>query len=330
MGHPVGPGPHGDDVAEHRRGRAPVRAAVEQHGRADADQGAVGLGGVPVGQHGGVAVDVAEEGFLRVHTIRTGRPVASAARQAWICRVTSSRPPNAPPTPPSRSRTSEGSRPRHAAIWSRVGVQPLRGDDELDATVRARGGQGGLGGEERLVLHADGVGVLDDDGALGVVAAAHVELPVGGGRKRRVRQGGQRFPLDADERGGAAGGLARVGDDEGDGLAVEAGFVDDEDGLVGRDQAETGAAGDVGGGEDGVHPLECQCSAPRSGEQPGVRVRTTDGRGPQRVVGGDVTGVGELAADLGAAIGTGGAVAQPMHHAARACATSSTAATIRP
>ena len=48
-----------------------------------------------------------------------------------------------------------------------VVVQPLRRHDEVDAAVVGRDREAGLGAHERLVLHADLVGALDDDGADG-------------------------------------------------------------------------------------------------------------------------------------------------------------------
>ena len=54
----------------------------------------------------------------RPYIIFTGRPVCSASMQAWTCIERSSRPPNAPPTPPSTSRTFSGGRSSEAASWS--------------------------------------------------------------------------------------------------------------------------------------------------------------------------------------------------------------------
>ena len=67
----------------------------------------------------------------------------------------SSRPPNAPPTPASVSRTLSGGRPSAGADLPLVDVQPLGGDVQVDAAVLGRHGQPGLRAEEGLVLHAD-------------------------------------------------------------------------------------------------------------------------------------------------------------------------------
>ena len=48
-----------------------------------------------------------------------GAPVCSASRHACACIETSSRPPNAPPTPASVNRTFSTGRSRQAATWSR-------------------------------------------------------------------------------------------------------------------------------------------------------------------------------------------------------------------
>ena len=128
----------------------------------------------------------------REKSILTGRPVLSASKQTWICRLMSSRAPNAPPTPArvrctclrrqTKTRWRSG-RDRHAATGSRLTGRPA---------VVGRAGQAGLGAQKRLVLHADLVGALDDDVAGdGRVAVAdargeaeHVAVP-GGSAVRR-------------------------------------------------------------------------------------------------------------------------------------------------
>ncbi len=79
----------------------------------------------------------------------TGRPVCSASMQAWICIERSSRPPKAPPTPARVIRTRSGGRPRLAAIWCAIDVQPLGGDVEIDAAVLARDRQARTRGRGR-------------------------------------------------------------------------------------------------------------------------------------------------------------------------------------
>src|ERR1041384_6540960 len=92
----------------------------------------------------------------RPYIIFTGRSVWSASMHAWTCMLRSSRPPNAPPTPPSTSRTFSGGRSSEAAGERVAGhAQPLGGDEQVDAAVLGGHGEPGLRPEERLVLHAD-------------------------------------------------------------------------------------------------------------------------------------------------------------------------------
>ena len=143
-----------------------------------------------------------------------------------MCRLTSSRAPNAPPTPPRRQAhqlLGESEALRHLLA---VVVQPLGRDDAGRRRRRRSGiGEPGLGTQERLVLHADLVRALDDDRARCVgVAAADDQL-----RGRRCRRGGsaarRRCGLGVGERleharsrttiaaHGAARGLGVVGGD---------------------------------------------------------------------------------------------------------------------
>ena len=152
-------------VDQHGRRRRRVGAAVEHEPGLDLDDLAVGgrRGGAsrssPGG--GGRGRGSSPRGCRR---IRTGRPVRSASRQVWTCRLMSSRAPNAPPTPPSVSRTCSSGEAEAGGDLLAVLVQPLRGDVQLDAAAAGVGDrQRRLEAEERLVLHADLVGALDDD-----------------------------------------------------------------------------------------------------------------------------------------------------------------------
>ena len=124
----------------------------------------------------------------REYTIFTGRPVRVASRHACTCRLTSSRAPNAPPTPPSESRTCSGGEAEALGHLVAVVVQPLRRHDEIDAAVGGRRGEAGLGAHERLVLHPDLVRALDHD------RAARLARRRGGSRGRgtRCRRGATR------------------------------------------------------------------------------------------------------------------------------------------
>ena len=83
--------------------------------------------------------------------------------QAWICIERSSRPPNAPPTPPSESRTASGGSAEARRDLVAVDVQPLRRDVQLDAAGAVRHREARLGAEEGLVLHPDLVAPAHDD-----------------------------------------------------------------------------------------------------------------------------------------------------------------------
>ena len=75
-------------------------------------------------------------------------------------RLTSSRAPNAPPTPPRVSRDQLGREAEALRHLVAVVVEPLGRHDEVDAAVLGREREPGLGAHERLVLHADLVGAL--------------------------------------------------------------------------------------------------------------------------------------------------------------------------
>ena len=132
--------------------------------------------------------------------MRTGRPRRSASRHVCTCRLMSSRAPNAPPTPPRTRRTALLRQAEAGGDLLAVLVQPLRGDVQLDAAAVVVGdGQRRLEAEERLVLHADLVGALDDDVAGGVGVAADdplVAQDVAVGVDRRVRAGDRRLRVE--------------------------------------------------------------------------------------------------------------------------------------
>jgi hypothetical protein len=151
---------------------------------------------------GRVAVHVTEEALLAAVRMRTGRPVRSASRHVCTCRLMSSRAPNAPPTPPRVRRTCSSGAEAGGDLLA-ILVQPLGGDEQLDAGAAGVGDrERRLEAEERLVLHADLVGALD-----------HHVAPRWSGRRtrcaggaRRCRSGGStvrptdRVTLGVDER----------------------------------------------------------------------------------------------------------------------------------
>ena len=179
-------------VEQHGRRRRRVGPAVEHEAGLDLDDLAVRRrrGGASRSSPGG-------GGRGRGSSRRGCRPSApggrarSASRHVCTCRLMSSRAPNAPPTPPSTSRTCSSGRPRQAAICLRsscshcVAMCSSTPRPSWSGMATRR-----LEAEERLVLHPDLVGALDDDVAGGVdVAAADplVAQHVAVGVDRRVR-----------------------------------------------------------------------------------------------------------------------------------------------
>ena len=137
--------------------------------------------------------------------IRTGRPVRRASRQVCTCRLMSSRAPNAPPTPPSVEPHLRSGEAEAGGDLLAVLVQPLRGDVQLDAAAARVGhGQRRLEPEERLVLHADLVGALDDDrrrwrrGRRGTMRWWRMHVAVG--MDRRVAAVDRRLGVDQRRR----------------------------------------------------------------------------------------------------------------------------------
>ena len=115
----VRPDGEGGGVGAHGGRAGRVRAAVEQDPHVDGDEPA--LPGRPMLRPDPrrVTVDVTDEGLLAV-VDHLHRPVGvKRQHRAWIWIERSSRPPNAPPTPPRWIRTCSGSSPRHGATWSR-------------------------------------------------------------------------------------------------------------------------------------------------------------------------------------------------------------------
>ena len=203
---------------------------------------------------------------------------------AWTCIDRSSRPPNAPPTPPMRQPHLLVREAEALGDLVAVDVQPLGGDVEVDAALAVGDREAGLGAEEGLVLHPDLVLAGDDDlgGGVGVAVvdlqvaqdvAAQVQLRRAG--VHRLLGGGDRVEhvvLDLDRLDGAAGGLGVVGGDDGDRLALVADGLPGEHGLVGDapSRRPCGRGCRRGSARRGRRawpaPWRCRCSrCPRAG-----------------------------------------------------------------
>ena len=156
--------------------------------------------------------------------------------------------------------------PERRADLALVDVQPLGGDEEVDAAGAVRNGEPGLRSEERLVLHADLVVAGDDDvrdrvGVAGAdldvaheVAAGVEPRTVGLQRLLGIDDRLEHVVLDRDLLHRPARRLGVVRGDQGDRLALVADDVDRQDRLVLVLETEVLLARYVVMGEDGEHP----------------------------------------------------------------------------
>ena len=202
-----------------------------------------------------------------------------------------------------------------------VDVQPLRGDEEVDAAVLGRHREAGLGAEEGLVLHPDLVLAADHDlgGGLRVaVLDPHVAQQVAGRVQRvgveRLLGVGDRLEhlvVDLDLGGRVAGGLGMVGGHDRHRLALVADLVEGQHRLVGDLEPVDLAAGHVLVREDGEHAADGQRRRDVDLADPRARVRAAQRGAPQHPVGPQVGRVREVALDLGDPVGAAQALADP-------------------
>jgi hypothetical protein len=322
----------GGRVADDRRGGGGVGAAVEHDPGPDVGQSAVAGGAVLVVELGGVAVDVAEEGLEPV-VDHLDRLAGAQCQQAGVDlhgQVLASAEGAADAgqghPDPVLGQAEDG------RDLAQVGVEPLGGDVQVDAAVLGGHGEPGLGAEEGLVLHAEGVVALDDHvGArpgrrhvaahdrlavddVGVRDVAAVVVRTAGVQDRCVRGEGaglvgddREFAvLDLDPGRRPARGLGVVGGDERDGFAVVAHPAVGEDGGVPDLQP---VVADVGGqvvvGHHRVHARGGERLAGVEGDDLGVGDRGAQDLPPQHVLVPQVGGVRELAGDLEGAVRAG-------------------------
>lgn len=225
-------------------------------------------------------------------------------------------------------------------------MEPLGGDVEVDAAVLLGHGESGLGPEEGLVLHAEGVLALHDDvgaPAGGGDVSAHDGLAVhdvgvrdvpdvvvvavlvdqdrvGGGRGRLVGDDGEFAVLDLDLRGGAAGRLGVVGGDDRDGLAVVADLAVGEDrGVPDLQTVVLHVGGQVVVRHDGVHARGGEGLGGVDGDDLGVGDGGAQDLAPEHVLVPHVGGVRELAGDLEGAVGAEGGLADAALGAGALC-----------
>ena len=197
-----------------------------------------------------------------------------------------------------------------------VHVHPLGRDVEVHAALAVGDGQARLGAQHRLVLLPHLVVALDDDvAAERLVAVDHLEGAEGlaaASRLLRVGERLQRLVGDDDGGGGPAGGLPVVGGHHADRLAPEAHLAVGQDGLVLVLLPEAAVARDVGGDQGGVHPGYGQGGGDVDGDDAGRGgggLRTVAPHSMRSWL--QVGGVGELALELGDAVGAGERGAHP-------------------
>ena len=168
--------------------RRRVGATVEHHAALEVHERAVGVGVVPHPDARRVAVHVAEERLVTAvhHLHRTAgaqREQAHVHLQAHVL----ARAERAADTGELQAHRSSGS-PRHSAIWSRSSCSHCVEMKSSTPAVAVGHRERRLGAHERLVLHADLVGALDDDvadDALGSALDAQVAEDVAVGVDRR-------------------------------------------------------------------------------------------------------------------------------------------------
>src|SRR5438067_2844417 len=195
-----------------------------------------------------------------------------------------------------------------------IGVQPLRGDEEIDATVGGGNRQARFGTEGRLVLHAGLVHPLHPDvgGRAGVAmddreGAHNVALRMDrwGRRVERllhVGDGGQDLVVDGDRFERGARQLGVFCGHDGYRLAGIPNHINGQHWLVLYVETEGRLAGHVGVGQHGAH---ARCRKRRrcvDRDDPRMGMRAAQRRAPQHSVAAEVAGVLELALHLGNAI----------------------------
>ena len=209
-------------------------------------------------------------------------------------------------------------------------VQPLRGDVQLDAAGAGVGyGDGGLQPEERLVLHPDLVGPLDDDipGGVGIAVpdalvaqevAVRVDRLVGpGDRRLGVEQGVEDLVGDDDRVERPPAGLGVVGGDRRHRLADVAHHVAGEHRLVGGDQPVGRLPRHVVGRDHRLHSRDPPRRRGVDRHDAGVRVGRAQRRAPRRALDRDVRREGERALGLHDPVGAHRRVADPPRGARR-------------
>ena len=237
-----------------------------------------------------------------------------------------------------------------------IDVEPLGCDVDVDAALPVGDRDPRLRAQERLILRADlvdarhhdltfhaGIAVRDldvpQDVRPRVVAIAvtrgrpaFVERD-GFGCPLHVRDDGERLVLDDDRLGGTTRLLGMVGGNQRDRLTVIAHAIDREHRLIGELEPVRLRAGNIGVGQDGMHPGEQEGRAEVDRDDARVRMRAAQRPSPEhpRLI--EIARVRERAGHLGDAVRAAGLdLRAPSLQRARAHASAAlrTASKIRP
>ena len=239
---------------------------------------------------------------------------------AWMCMDRSSRPPKAPPTPPSASRTFSSGSPRLAAtwIWSRCShcaatwrsTPPSpSGMARPDSGPRKAGSWVPTSKSASITTSA-----CSARRGRVPVPDAHVahQVPPGVDEAVIAAEGGlgvddrrQLLVLHDDLVERTTGDLRVVGGDDRDGLALVPHLVEGEHRLIGHLHAVGLLAWDVVVGEHGGDAGHGQRAGGVEADDASPRVRAAQRGAPQGPAQVQIGRVGEVAGDLERAVGSG-------------------------
>ena len=241
--------------------------------------------------------------------------------QAWICIDRSSRPPNAPPTPPRLIRTFSGGRSRAAAVWSRSTCSHWVATKRSTPPSSAGTARPDSGPRKAWSCMPTSYSPVTTTSAVAPGSPCSIRtwrrrLPDGCSGSASIAFSGsvtgvEHLVVDLDLRRGVARRLRVVGGDDRHRLALVAHLVEGQHRLVGDLEPVDLAARHVLVGEDGVHAADGERGGEVDLADAGARVRAAQGRAPQHSVGPQVRRVGEVALDLGDAVRAAQALADP-------------------
>src|SRR6202165_2416621 len=195
-----------------------------------------------------------------------------------------------------------------------IRMEPLRGDEEVDAAIGGGNGETRFRAERRLVLHTGLVHAFDPDvgGRVGVAVddreGPHdIAVGMDGGRRRferplHVGDRGDDLVVDGDLLQRGPGQFRILRGDDRDGLAGVAHDIHGQHRL-GPDVASEGLhARHIGVGQPGAHAWCLESGRRVDRNDPGMWMRAAQGRAPEHPVAAEVARVLELPLHLGDAV----------------------------